>query len=90
MADNSTILKTEDGAEWNLLANPPTAGAINYVSVTVNRYGHVFVCTSDARIFRSVDGGETFAGWLEIEDRKVGSVNRIRTEPDHRYGMYYV
>jgi photosystem II stability/assembly factor-like uncharacterized protein len=90
VADVSTILKTEDGSSWDALANPPTAGAINYVTVTVNRFGHVFVGTSDARTFRSTDEGATAAGWEEIDDRVVGSINRIRFDPEHRYIGYFI
>ncbi len=77
------FLRTTDGATWDLLPGP--VAGVNLLSVAVNRYGHVFVGTNDARVFRSVDGGVT---WEEMVDFGCGTVDVIEFEPNNRYVGY--
>jgi len=77
--------RTTDGATWDLLAGP--VAGVNLLSVAVNRYGHVFVGTNDARIFRSIDGG---ANWVEVLDLVGGTIDVIEFEPNNKYIGYAV
>ncbi len=79
----NTVLRTTDGAEWESLVGPATG--VNLLTVAANRFGHIFVGTNDARVFRSVDAGTT---WEEIVDFQAGSVDLIRFDPDNLYIGY--
>lgn len=83
VGDSNVVLQTLDGAMWNALTGP--AVGVNMLSVAVNRFGHVFVGTNDARIFRSVDNGAT---WAQIADFGAGSVDKIEFDPNNGYVGY--
>lgn len=86
VGDAGVVLQTTDGETWDALTGPVAVG-VNILSVAVNRWGHVFVTTNDTRLFRSVDEGDT---WEELRDLAVGSINRIRFDPQHRYFGYMI
>lgn len=83
VGDSNVVLQTLDGATWNALTGP--VPGVNILSVSVNRFGHVFIGTNDARIFRSVDSG---VNWSEMIDFGAGSVDKIEFEPYNAYVGY--
>lgn len=89
VGDSNAFLYTEDGGDdWAAGVGPATG--VNLLSVAVNRFGHVFVGTNDARVFRSTDGPDTDAdSWVEIADHTAGSINSIDFDPEfHFFGAY--
>lgn len=83
VGDSNVVLQTLDGATWDALTGP--VPGVNILSVAVNRFGHVFIGTNDARIFRSVDAGVT---WAEMIDFGAGSVDKIEFDPFNIYVGY--
>lgn len=81
----NAFIYTTDGATFSSRTGP--AVGVNLLSVAVNYAGHVYVTTADARIFRSVDGGQT---WTTILDLGVGSINQVRFDDDFRYFGFFV
>lgn len=79
---NNVFLRTLDGGTWGAVTGPTVGVAL--LSVAVNRFGHVFVGTNDARIFRSINA-DGDCDWVEINDWGNGSINCLRADPDHRY-----
>ncbi len=85
VGDSNAVLQTLDGATWAALTGP--VPGVNILSVAVNRFGHVFVGTNDARIFRSIDGGVT---WVEMIDFGAGSVDKMEMDPMNGYVGYAI
>jgi len=80
VGDNNAFLRTTDGADFALVVGP--AVGIDLLTVDVNIFGHVFVGTADARLFRSVDGGDN---WVEIMDLTAGSIDRVMFDAKFNY-----
>ena len=86
VGDTNAFVVTTDGLTWAAGVGP--AAAVNLLSIDANRFGYLYVATADARIFRSTDGGNT---WTEVLDLSVGSIDRLRFDPENLYfaGMVY-
>lgn len=82
VGDSGVCLKTSDGATWAVVPGVGLPAAANFLGVAVNRFGHVFITTNDARVFRSLDAGETFA---ELVDLVSGSIDFIEFDPQNEY-----
>ena len=89
VGDSNTFLYTEDGGDDWASGTGPDA-AVNLLCVAVNRFGHVFVGTNDARVFRTTKGVNTEAAdWEEMADHTAGSINSIDFDPYLNYfGAY--
>ena len=85
VGDSNAFIYTTDGLTWNAGIGP--AAAINLLSIDANRFGYLFVTTNDARIFRSVDGGGT---WAVVLNLTVGSIDRVRFDPEYLYVGYAI
>jgi len=83
VGDSNVVLQTLDSATFDSLTGP--VPGVNILSVAVNRFGHVFIGTNDARIFRSVDNG---INWTEMIDFGAGSVDKIEFDPFNKYVGY--
>lgn len=86
VGDSNAFVYTTDGLTW-AAGTGPTVG-VDLLSIDANRFGHLYVATADARIFRSTDSGNT---WTEVLDLTAGTINRIRFDSDNLYfaGMIY-
>lgn len=91
VGDSNVVLQTLDGATWTALTGP--VPGVNILSVTVNRFGHVFIGTNDARIFRSVDNGATWRNAAGVQNQPMidfgaGSVDKLEFDPFNGYVGY--
>lgn len=68
VGDANAFVYTTDGLNW--VAGTGPTPAVNLLSVDANRFGHIYVTTADARIFRTTDNGGT---WTEVLDLSAGS-----------------
>jgi len=85
VGESNTILYTENsGDDWGALTGP--AAGTNLLCCGLNRFGHLFVGTNDARLFRTTEGPDTEADdWEEILDLGSGSINSIDFDPFMEY-----
>lgn len=78
---SNAFLYTNDGGE-NWTAGTGPAVGVNLLSVDINKFGHIYVGTNDARLFRSTDEGEN---WDEVLDKTAGSIDYIHFDPYMNY-----
>lgn len=81
VGDNNAFLYTEDGGN-NWTAGTGPAAGVNLLSVDINKFGHIYVGTNDARVFRSMDDGDS---WVEVLDKTAGSIEYIHFDPYMNY-----
>jgi len=81
VGDSNAYLYTSDGGEnWSAGTGP--AVGVNLLSVDINKFGHIYVGTNDARLFRSTDEGDN---WTEVLDKTAGSIDYIHFDPYMNY-----
>jgi photosystem II stability/assembly factor-like uncharacterized protein len=61
-AAGSQLYKTTDyGTHWSTLRSPATPGSFSFNALAIDASGALLVAAWDGRLYRSVDGGESFS-----------------------------
>jgi len=81
---NAFVYTTDGGQTWTAGTGP--AAATNLLSCAINYAGHLYVTDANADLWRSVDGGDTWAAMLTM----TGSMPQIRFDDDFRFFGYLI
>lgn len=84
VGDNNAFIYTIDGSDFSAGVGPAAGVALK--DVDVNIFGHIYVTTADARLFRSlVSEPDAADDWEEVLDLENGTLDNIMFDYHHDY-----